>query len=377
MNTIVKRTIILLLLLHFHLSADAQYNKLGFGVKYRVSADSLLHRINNCGNVYDAILPYPETEIDPKDCYFNEELKSLLLTMLDEQNYVEYNNERRVKDSFGDEKCKIAMTRAWLIDHDKESIIDTVLSNAELFTRYLDTTIVDYTNRISSNWNISNTDIPYDIENLLSLIKWPEVYEEYHRQWMEDGKRLWGKRFNSMLRMHDPEAVSLYFAYFDNFIDSNNYSEEAAQKLENPAYLGLGSIAMELDLKSLKWMAPMKADWTGFCETCKTLAPFNVRRLDILCFYNMHFWNLLEIKSNIVREVIYSLADPEPHESEYKVMNMHMSEEDYKKIGNKIRENINEFRQELQPFIDEAIENEKYWKQNMPYYKVKDDNDCN
>jgi hypothetical protein len=362
----------------FHVAVSAQY--------YTISADSLLKLIQAEGNVYETIEnKISVSSVDTKRCYFNDSLKTVLLKLLDEDEYVRQDNLRILNRYFGtDEKKKIRVGE-WVYDRylslEKDSfngnprqydryiqsfIQDYVMSNDSVYNLYLDSAYTDKIHRLKQ----VKTVIPPYFEDLLSEIKWPEVYEAYYKDWVSDGKGIHSKRFKSMLRMHCPEAIELYNTYADEVYAKDDYSLFEGGILDRLDTYVYGSYTYQLMAKALSCLA-----------ACNIFDVFEDGFIDEECVYPEVPFNLIVAESvldsatsNIELKRFYDrCVEIGIFSARYQKFVCCFPEEKYFKIGREIKENIEPFRRELLHYMKLKVKEELYWKRNMPYYKSEKD----
>ncbi len=347
----------------FHVAVSAQY--------YTISADSLLKLIRAEGNVYETIENrISVSSVDTKKCYFNDSLKTVLLKLLDEDEYRLHETKRFVDQMFSNEKYCRKRIYAWLKDNHQMELLDSIKSNAGLRQQYLDSAYNSLLKKERLPIYMSVIQIPPYFEDLLSEIKWPEVYEAYYKDWVSDGKGIHSKRFKSMLRMHCPEAIELYNTYADEVYAKDDYSLFEGGILDRLDTYVYGSYVYQLMAKALSCLA-----------ACNVFDVFEDGFIDKECVYPEVPFNLIVAESvldsatsNIELKRIYDrCVEIGIFSARYQKFVCCFPEEKYFKIGREIKENIDPFRRELLHYMKLKEKEELYWKRNMPYYKSEKD----
>lgn len=352
-----------------------------YAQKNTISADSLLSMIQKDGSVFKTFEHASFlAEIDIKDCYYNDSLKVLMLKLLDEEAYREYDNKRFISSWMNNDESRRNETRKWLEKHKKYADVDSIMSNASLYYIYEDSAIVDLANEIGAT---RKPETEPEYEKVLSLIKWPEIYEEYHRQWVKDGSRIGGNRFFAMLSMHAPDALAKSDGQCERWYASNDYLAIKQTLYESPNLFFWGTYAIRLTLKSLTCTSQVALYDFGNDE--KMLVPFNVRQLQFLKdFTGKSFFEgeYVHTELNQIREKLTNpnimmcetwpkLCDEiskDPLPVSQNSLSLFLPEECFEKLGQEIRDNVDVFVIEYESYINEMELQELYWKQNMPYY---------
>lgn len=338
----------LLLLLVFTLKAQ---------VKPKIKSDSLL-RMFKTMDAFDVLDKVYVRDIDVKDCYYNEELKPYVLKWLDKEAYFEYLNNDYIKRLYIENKNNcIYKVKGWLTHRNQSHLIDTVMKTPDLFQIYLDSVISDVTKYMKGlHFQYENNVLPKEAIYFHALLKLPESYEILHRYWKEDGGKLSSQYFYTMLAMHDPEAIAMYNKYVDSVIavkDLRLLDDIDGKSGQIHLY---GSYALELKLKLLMVNFKKTHSFSDFDDGI-FYSPFNIDLINPLVdAYFQCSQNEVVLK---ILEKVYNPID--------KIRSIKY--EELERVSNEIIENIEEFKKVLQPHIENMKKEEKYWKQNMPYYK--------
>ena len=325
-----------------------------------ITSDSLLQRVKGGESIYDVIDKININDIDYKDVYYNEELKPYILQLLDEDSYRLYDIETYLESSFGTDLAKKNRIEEWLRDNNSQLPLDSVMSTPNLYRSYLDTAYTDYSSKLHQNYQPI---IPNKFEKLLSLVRWPEVYEEYHRQWINDGGNITSKRFYAMLCMHDPYAISLFDKYVDDLLQRKDGSLKWDIYKHRPSADALGSYRDKLWLRGLEYTNLIT--FTPFPQDHEEplTVPFNIKIVSGLIGYNCPSKKAKRLIDKITIQVTFL------DEKFYK-LNEDLTIDEYISIGKQIKENAQLFRDIYEPYIEKEEQEELYWKQNMPYYKT-------
>jgi hypothetical protein len=346
-----KLIFIIFLQLILNTSAHAQYNP-----KYTVSGDSLLQKFKTMYPL-DVLEKTDLTKVDIYDCYHNKELRPYLMMWLNKQLYFEHLNQQWISSSFNDE-YKIYKVKGWLTNSGQNHLVDTVMNNSRLFQIYLDSVINEITayKRELHFKKGSTLTLPNEAINFHARLKLPEAYTILYNYWKESGGGINSEYFYIMLAMHNPEAINNYNGYVESAIKSG--SMQLLSKISERAdyeYL-YGSYAIDLKLKLLVVSAKTITSYPDENDNYIQV-PFNINILDPLrdrCFSNSGNHKILGIIDKI-----YNPLD--------KIFEL--SYEELTKYSQEIIDNIEEFKKAAQLYKDKLIEEEQYWKVNMPYSK--------
>lgn len=329
-----------------------------------INADSLLTLLSE-GNPFHVLPHIYIPEVNTKDCYYNDSLKSFLLKFLNKDTAYQYMAELAEHYRFdNDRDIQEKYIREFLKERKQMYLLDTILKTPELFSAYFDTVFNLAVERQKTSSYQTNERLPRELTDLLAQIKWPEVYVWARQEWEEDGKREEGYCYYYLLRMHDPEVISINNNFIDKwgqietceYLDSNlciNYL------YDNPVYCrgGLcywGSYYYEalihfLQIKTMVYH-PMYFDE-------KSKRPYNTGLVREYFFHNPYFQESYPVIYNISNK----LSNTYVNDKKYR--------EKYKQASEDICDNIDMFIEAIKPYKDYCLSSELYWKQNMPYYE--------
>jgi|GEM_PF-3153792 len=319
-----------------------------------ISGDSLLV-IFETMDAFDVLDKTDLSKVDIYDCYHHEKLKPYLLIWLNKDAYFEYDNKQYIKRVFDDD-YKVYKVKSWLTNRNQKSMVDTVMNNPSLFQVYLDSVVNATTIYMKELYFKDGGKLPSKVLDFHARLKLPEAYAIINKYWKENGSTIKSDYFNVMLAMHDPEAIAKY----NNFVDSviKNTDLIALNDIRTKAnyeYL-YGSYAVELKLKLLTVKQRISHSFSNFPEGAFD-SPYNIDFLNPLsdrCFQYSQNETVLKILNALYNPIdkIYGLTYGE-----------------LEKYCNEIIQNIDAFKQAVQPYKDNLIREELYWKKNMPFYK--------
>ena len=357
--------IIILLVVFTHNSFAQQNNSVKYIAHQSINADSLLTLLSE-GNPFHVLPHIYIPEVNTKDCYYNDSLKSLLLKFLNKDTTYQYMAELAEHYGFdNDRDIQEKYIREFLKERKQMYLWDTILKTPELFSAYFDTVFNLAVERQKTSSYQTNERLPLELTDLLAQIKWPEVYVWARREWEEDGKREEGYCYYYLLRMHDPEVISINNNFIDKwgqletceYLDSNlciNYLYDNPVNSGGGGLCYWGSYYYEalihfLQIKTMVYH-PMYFDE-------KSKRPYNTGLVREYFFHNPYFQESYPVIYNISNK----LSNTYVNDKKYR--------EKYKQASEDICDNIDMFIEALKPYKDDYLNTELYWKQNMPYYK--------
>lgn len=319
-----------------------------------ISGDSLLVKFKTM-NAFDVLDNTDLSKVDIYDCYHHEELKPYLLIWLNKEAYFEHDNQQYIKRAF-DNDYKVYKVKGWLSNRNQKNMIDTVMNNPPLFQVYLDSVINATTIYMKELYFKNGSKLPSKILDFHAKVKFPEAHAIINKYWKEDGSTVISDYFNVMLAMHDPEAVAEYTNFVDRAIKNVNLTAlNGIRTKANYEYL-YGSYAVELKLRLLTVKQRISHSFSSFPEGPFD-SPYNIDFLSPLsdrCFQYSQNATVLKILNALYSPIdkIYSLTYGE-----------------LEQYSNEIIQNIVEFKNAVEPYKDSLIEEELFWKKNMPFYK--------
>ncbi len=334
--------------------------------KYRqtINSDSLLTMLTE-GNPFHVLPHIFIPEINTKDCYYNDSLKSFLLKFLNKDTAYQYMAELAEHYGFDNHRgIQEDYIRDYLKERKQMYLLDTILKTPELFSAYFDTVFNLAVERQKTSSYQTNERLPRELTDLLAQIKWPEVYVWARQEWEEDGKREHGYCYDYLLGMHDPEVIDINNHFIDTwgqlesceYEDSNGYINYLYR---NPVYSGGGidswgsyyfdAFVHFLQIKTMVYH-PLYFDE-------KSKRPYNTGLVHDYCFHNPY----LKESYPVIYNISYGLFETQVNDKKYR--------EKYKQASEDICDNIDMFIEALKPYKDYYLNEELYWKQNMPYYK--------
>jgi len=318
-----------------------------------ISPDSLLVLFNRINPFAVLEMSHFTTLDNPKEYYFNDGIREYLIQWLNKELYFKYLNEQYIASSFSS-KYKVEKVKKWLIDNNQVVLTNRVLNDSSLFLAYLDSAFVNEIIKHKFNFFKRGGRLPNEALYFHEQVKLPIAYNIIHQYWKEEGSTLNSQYFDSMLAMHDPEAIDLYNKYVDSLIEKSDINQlEYVKKKANNEFL-YGSYAVNLKLKLLKVKCKTYFSFPNDKGEYVTV-PFNVELLNPLsdkCFS--------KCRDTVIQNIINSVYCPID-----KIFDL--SDRELEEASKIIFENINEFEKAAQPYNDNLIKEERYWKKNIQY----------
>jgi hypothetical protein len=320
---------------------------------YRVNADSLLTLFSKM-SPFEVLDSIGTGQIDHYDCYHNTNLKPYLLKWLDKELYFQYSIKYAVNSALNNEEYLKNDIKYWLREHNKRELIDTVLNTPSLYKQYTDTVINYFIQHHRQDFYQHGARLPSDVLNFFSRYRVPEAYEIIYSFWEEDGKIRRSDYYPTLLAMHDPEALQVA----NNHIDSLIATCDAGQ-ITN-AFRWYGSFMYgeyAVDWRNYLLNVAVERSLYDFDDDPHIMVPFNIY---LISPSNNRYLRLSE--NEVVKSIINSLFEPSGRIES-------LSKKEIISISKKTIDNIHEFEKAAQPYREWLIEENRYWKEQMPYKK--------
>lgn len=329
------------------------------GQRNRITTDSLLHYLQQKDDLYscfnnsniDSVIDNFYIWENEKDFYFNDSLKHLLIDLFNDSiGWARYSSKcvRQHLENESYEYKHNALKGFLRRQYDSKIFIDSILKDANLFDIYFDSLCTFEENR-SIKEDLSRIGyfyIPERLKNILAHSFYFELYDKMLYYWKQSGCSTRDFYYDYLLNVGCPEVISELNKMLDNsewdydllIYLTDNYSSESIKlliKALDKTYLVDGDL-MEIDVS------------------------LNVR---LLLRLNRLTW-FTEIGYLINSDLYYKVVD----------IIKHISVNIYEPNGNEhMAKYIIENKNIIVPFFESAyqkcLEQELYWKQNMPYYK--------
>jgi hypothetical protein len=278
---------------------------------------------------------------DYRQAYQNTALKPYLLKWLSKEEYRDYTIETDMK-RFSNSPVSIKQAIEYHLSKKRHSAwLDSIVNSPALYSKYRDTVIAETvaTAKIARNPNEGYMP-PSQSLAWHTRIPYPESYTIIKKQWQEAGKpelapnNSFDYYFLALVKMGDPDARKLFDAHISRFIRTNGQSHFFAE-LNSTLRLMNNSYAVAKMLELLK--VTQKFQWISDGNDPSTA-------------FNCEMWiNLMhEFEYHAIR-MDPKLKITAPCESQLKLK---------KEINSAAQALIAKYKQE-----------EKYWMQNMPFYK--------
>ncbi|MBR6176967.1 MAG: hypothetical protein IKQ70_03670 [Bacteroidales bacterium] len=351
----MKKAIIIICTVLIHLSVNAQ--------RTEITADSLLHYLQQAEDIYSCF----DSENDPvirgfrdyKNMYFNDTLRHLLVNLFNDSiEWARYTAKgiRQYYENKPDDKKRMSL-EGYLEHNYKKAFVDSVLNNKKLFAQYYDSLCV-YKEESSfeedmkkrGTWNV-----PYSLKNIIVQSHFPEVYNKMLYYWKSSGCYYSDFDFNYLLEVDSPELLSS----FESQLDKNDLTNIYFLLDYMCSYYRSASIRM-----LIKYLD--KTDLIGpFFYRFDFDIPFNVSILLTIIdfsddFHKEWFFRVYNIDNY---DIIY----------DYESMKNQVKTVKTQKQAIKMSQYIIEHKDLIIPFFEQhyqkCLQEEFYWKQNMPYYK--------
>ena len=331
---------------------------------YPINSDSLMRMIT-IGNPFHVINNLNVYNVDPKDCYYNDSLKSFLLKFLNKDTTYHYIAELATHYGFDNHRdTQEDYIREFLKERKQMYLWDTILQTPDLYSAYFDTVFNLAVEKSKQYDYKNNTNLPDRLTDLLAKIKWPEVYVWARQQWESDGKKRDRYCYEYLLEMHDPEVIEMNNQFIDSWgkLETCEYDDFNWQNnylYDNPVYreegISLwGSYYFDALLHFLKIKTLV---YHPMYDNDKSKRPYNT---DLISEYFFHSPVFMESYPEIYK-LSYDLYFLSVNDKQYRIK--HKQASDY------IIDHFEMFISALTPFKEYFLEKELYWKQHMPYYK--------
>jgi hypothetical protein len=316
-----------------------------------VSADSLLTLFSQMSpfEVFDHI---SYLRVDCYDSFHNMELRQHLVKWLDKELYFQYSIKYAVNSALSNEEYLKNDIKYWLREHNKRELIDTVLNTPSLYNQYTDTVINYFIQYHRQDFYQHGASLPSGILSFFSRYRVPEAYEIIYSYWEDDGKIRKSAYYPTLLAMHDPEALQVAKNHIDSLIASGD-----AGQITN-AFRWYGSFMYgehAVDWRNYLLNVTVERSLYDLDDASNIMVPFNIY---LISPFNNRYFLLSE--NEVVKSIINSLFEPFDR-IEF------LSRKEIISISKKIIDNIHEFEKAAQLYREWLIEDNRYWKEQMPY----------
>jgi hypothetical protein len=336
----------------------------GFGQNIKISTDSLLHHLQHVENIYacfdyqteDSVIENFRVWDNVKDFYFNDSLKHLLINLFNDSiGWAKYTakNVRRSLETKSENYKRMAL-EGYLKDKYNKAFADSVLKDDNLFSQYFDSLCI-FREEQSFKEDIGKIgywNVPSRLLDILSYSHFSEIYDKMYYYWKRNGCSRGDFYYDYLLNVDCPEVIAM----METELDNKEYSLPLKKYLDK-----YKSEAIRLLIKSLD-----KSDLIDFGLESYEI-PFNL----IVFGFDQYSWLYLymcytEYQRNDIYIKTTDLIE--------QIRDVHSNylENNYKTYINLSKEIIRN-KQYIVPFLESAyqkcLEEELYWKQNMPYYK--------
>lgn len=352
-----------------------------------IKSDSILCLCKKSNSVFEALEGIEIKNVDTKSCEANDSLKSYLLKLLDIKAYTYYITQKATNEDL--EK----RFQTWIKNQSKERV-DSMSRISELYDYYKDSIKASLFN---SYLIMENEHPGISVKSKLFYdIKWKEAHVILLDLWsecIELRKKLNRNVQNSdfvyqyLLEYQNPEIwkyhidVKIPKAIINDTLFINGYFVYKFKDDHDPFLYTKNRSVYDVDLfltlLQFKKCHGYIRNYGGMgFRTDYTLCPFNIGLI-----YSSFFGNyLLHSQNKTVKDIVntlflnrYDLLYNQYTEGrgDYdKILPINnLPLEELEKISQKIIDNIDAFREALQPLIDEYEQRDSYWKKTMPYYK--------
>ena len=330
------------------------YSILSFGQNDTIKASLLLDKLNKSSNLYKTIYEIQVNPIDLVDCYYNDDLKSLLLPLLSREKIF----EQQYKLGWSDEYTKSSIL-LYLKERNLNNIYDSIVNDPYLYSVYTDSVKLQFINQLASEYN-KKTWIPNGLLKLVTNIKWSESYSILYNIWVADEKKITSIVFKPLLSFHCPEAIQKYNSLIDKAIQLQKIDFLLKVWRDALNYQKYGSYCLDLYIRLLH---------------CDTFYYFNDEEAEndtTLCKIPFNYAILspfLNPKEEYITSENYEFAHLKDSIFDRSYKKIKYDDYSYSQISTQIIQFIDYFEKQVQPKKQLIEKNEFYWKQNMPYYK--------
>lgn len=337
----MKKIVLLLLLSFAVFDCNAQSEAL--------KSNQILSLLSQSNNVYEAIDSIIINGIDYEECYNSNSLKEKILPLLNRENF--FRTQYKMD---WDSIYSISAVKKYLKENSKYDIVDSVLNHFELYKSYRDSAINMAVEQLYLKYN-DKPWLPNGILLLHSQIKWRESYDLLYEYWVKDDKSITSYCFKPLIMMHCPEAIGKYNKLIDKAIQLGKIDFLLKVKKDAFNINKYGSYALDLYIKLLESTTKYMQD---DIQTIR-IVPFNFGIVS----------NYYNPKEEYITSQNYKFA----HLKDSLYSNNDYSDYYLEKLSLSIIRHIEDFAKQIKVFKQTLLNQELYWKQNMPYYKQEQD----
>ena len=311
--------------------------------------------VENIYDYFDAQSDNPITvlrnfDFDYKDIYFNDSLKRMIVDLFNDSIGWAKHSAKKIRQTLEEEsdEYKYKSLKVFLQNNHSQTYVDSILNNDTLFKVYFDSLCV-YEEEMCFNEGvklIGYANVPNNLKTFVAYSRFSELYEKMLYYWKNANYYKGDFYYNYLRDVDCPEVIDMIETALDNnkWIDSyymNQYRSESIRlliKALDKTYLVPGGL--------LNFKIPLNVKLLGL--------DYNswLRWVTILCEYQSN--EIYEKSIELINQIIDCQSD------NYK---------DYQQLSQLIIKN----QKYLVPFLEHLYQNcineELYWKQNMPYYK--------
>ena len=334
------------------------------GQNVKITTDSLLHHLQHAENIYacfdyqteDSVVGNFNACLNQKELYFNDCLKHILINLFNDSiGWTKYT-AKKVRRNLEAEtnNYKHNALSGYLEDKYNKAFADSVFKDDNLLSQYFDS-LCAFEEEQSFKEDIGKIgywNVPNSLCNILSYSHFPEIYDKMYYYWKRKGCSQCGFYYDYLLNVDCPDVISK----METMLDSNEWSMDLESFLNR-----YNSESIRLMIKAMNKTFLVQTDLDDF------IIPFNVYCFGFMwlskyadCYRYNHYKNESEKKTFKIMDKIWRLiefAEPKP------------SKESWLRISNEIIDNKQYIGFFLEEHYKKCLEQELYWKQNMPYYK--------
>ena len=328
-----------------HLTADGLLNL----IKSRGGVFEVIEKANINRGGYETILDDSLQSVyyfnDYENAYHNQKLKEELLRLLNDMaSYARLYSEDRIYKIYtlNTEYTRNKVSNWLTIYRGQEK--DTIMKTKSLFNQYKDSLIMAESKKYY-NEALHNFEISKYTKELLTRLKYPEVYVVFYKKWEQDGKTFDSEWFKYLLDFQDPEAEKLYDDYIDNALLGKR--KEDIIEFKNYICHTYNDYAISRFIKMLDKSDLVEVDYLTYKIPIYILLLSEIE--NIYMYYLLFKDETLANSYYNIEEYAFS-GQIEKAITEY----------------NKIKTNLIACFKRMLKYNGYT---EIYWKQNMPYYK--------
>jgi len=332
------------------------------GQRVTITADSLLHYLQQAEDIYacfdyqtkDPVVGDFSVFYDQKDFYHNDTLKHLLINLFNDSiGWAKYE-AKRLRQNYENkpEENKRLSLEGYLEQKYKKSFVDSILNSERLFNQYYDS-LCAYEEESSFKEDIKKRgtwNVPYSLKNIIAYSRYPEIYDKMLYYWKDDGMKL-SIYYDYLLNVDCPEVISI----IESDIDNN-------KNIGKGFVVEYRSEAIRLLMKTLDktYLVPMNLEDYS--------VPLNVKCIGFSWLSKYHYGYRWGKYDKDIEKITYKIID-----DIWQIMERDCSikpnDKEWRRISKEIIENKQYILKFLEPHYQKCLEEELYWKQNMPYYK--------